>query len=59
MGKIVSNFFISLDGVVESPIAVGRGQRLFEDSPTHKLQLVDHSVFQTGVLPLTYTPASD
>jgi dihydrofolate reductase len=40
------------------PIAVGRGQRLFEDTPTHPLQLVDHDVFTTGVLNLTYVPVA-
>ena len=40
------------------PIAVGKGQRLFEDTPTHKLELVDHSTLKTGVLNLTYVPAS-
>lgn len=39
------------------PIAVGHGQRLFEDTPTHPLQLVRHEVFDTGVLDLTYAPA--
>jgi dihydrofolate reductase len=40
------------------PIAVGKGQRLFEDTPTHKLELVEHSALKTGVLNLTYVPAS-
>lgn len=40
------------------PIAVGYGQRLFEDTPTHPLTLVRSETFQTGVLNLTYTPAS-
>ncbi|MBA2337868.1 MAG: dihydrofolate reductase [Acidimicrobiia bacterium] len=39
------------------PIAVGHGQRLFEDDTTHRLQLVNHEVFETGVLNLTYRPA--
>jgi dihydrofolate reductase len=39
------------------PIAVGHGQRLFEDTPTHRLQLVDSAVLSTGVLNLTYAPA--
>ncbi|MDA0632650.1 dihydrofolate reductase family protein [Nonomuraea sp. MCN248] len=41
------------------PIAVGRGQRLFEDTPTHPLKLVRSETFQTGVLHLTYTPDTD
>ncbi len=40
------------------PIAVGSGQRLFEDTPTFKLELVNSETFSTGVLNLTYAPAS-
>ncbi len=40
------------------PIVVGHGQRLFEDTPTHRLQLVSHETFNTGVLHLTYAPAA-
>jgi len=39
------------------PIAVGHGQRLFEDTPTHPLQLVKQETFKTGVLNLSYAPA--
>ncbi|GGK75396.1 pyrimidine reductase [Sphaerisporangium melleum] len=38
------------------PIAVGHGQRLFEDTPTHPLKLVRSETFQTGVLNLSYVP---
>jgi dihydrofolate reductase len=38
------------------PIAVGRGQRLFEDTPTHPLRLVRHETFDTGVLNVAYVP---
>jgi dihydrofolate reductase len=38
------------------PIAVGHGQRLFEDTPTYPLQLVEHETFETGVLNLSYAP---
>lgn len=41
------------------PIAVGHGQRLFEETPTHPLQLVNHERFSTGVLNLAYAPADD
>lgn len=41
------------------PIAVGHGQRLFEDTPTHALKLVEHETFSTGVLNLTYAPTAD
>jgi hypothetical protein len=40
LGRIVSNFFISLDGVVESP---------------HEWHF-PHVVFDTGVLNLGYVP---
>jgi dihydrofolate reductase len=39
------------------PIAVGHGQRLFEDTPTHPLELKSSSTLSTGVLHLVYTPA--
>jgi dihydrofolate reductase len=38
------------------PIAVGHGQRLFQDTPTHRLKLVKSETFTTGVLHLTYIP---
>ncbi|NEE02803.1 dihydrofolate reductase family protein [Phytoactinopolyspora halotolerans] len=40
------------------PIAVGHGQRLFEDTPTHKLELVSNETLSTGVLNLAYVPVS-
>ncbi|MGR6317086.1 dihydrofolate reductase family protein [Micromonospora soli] len=40
------------------PIAVGRGQRLFEDTPTHPLRLTSNETLKSGVLNLTYVPAS-
>ena len=39
------------------PIAVGKGQRLFEDTPTHPLRLVSQETFSTGVLNLVYASA--
>jgi dihydrofolate reductase len=39
------------------PIAVGSGQRLFENTPTHPLDLIRHDTFENGVLNLTYVPA--
>ena len=41
------------------PVAVGKGQRLFEDTPTHKLELVSSKTFTTGVLHLIYRPAPE
>jgi hypothetical protein len=51
MGKIEANLMLH-------PIAVGHGRRLFEDTPTYPLQLVSNKTFQTGVLNLSYVPAS-
>ena len=38
------------------PIAVGHGQRLFDDTPTQPLRLVDSGTLSSGVLNLTYAP---
>lgn len=38
------------------PIAVGHGQRLFEDTPTYPLRLVSHETLKSGVLYLGYAP---
>ncbi len=38
------------------PVVVGKGQRLFEETPTHPLQLVASETFSTGVLNLAYAP---
>jgi dihydrofolate reductase len=38
------------------PIAVGRGQRLFEDTDTVPLDLVEHRALPTGVLLVRYAP---
>lgn len=40
------------------PIAVGKGQRLFEDTPTHPLELIHQETLQTGVIYTAYKPAS-
>ena len=39
------------------PIVVGSGQRLFENTATHPLRLLQQETFQTGVLNLTYATA--
>ena len=39
------------------PIAVGTGQRLFEDTPTHPLRLVSSDTFRSGVMQVVYAPA--
>ncbi len=40
------------------PIAVGSGQRLFEDTPTQPLTLLHSQTLDSGVLHLRYAPAS-
>jgi dihydrofolate reductase len=39
------------------PIAVGRGQRLFEDTPTHPLKLTGSETWSSGVILASYAPA--
>ena len=55
---LLANDLLDELALMVHPIAVGRGQRLFEDTPTHPLKLVRHEVFETGVLNLTYAPAT-
>jgi dihydrofolate reductase len=38
------------------PIAVGTGERLFQDTPTYPLELTSHKALGSGVLHLTYAP---
>ena len=40
------------------PIAVGKGQRLFEDTPTYPLELSHQETLETGVIYTVYKPAS-
>ena len=41
------------------PVAAGKGQRLFENTPTHSLELIQNKTFETGVLYLIYKPAAN
>jgi dihydrofolate reductase len=41
------------------PIAVGKGQRLFEDTGTVPLQLLESRTLPTGVMLVRYAPAGD
>ena len=54
---LLANGLLDELNLLVHPIAVGHGQRLFEDTPTQPLQLVKHETFDTGVLNLTYAPA--
>jgi dihydrofolate reductase len=54
---LLANGLVDELNLLVHPIAVGHGQRLFEDTPTYPLRLVKHETFETGVLNLSYTPA--
>ncbi|HEY3141435.1 MAG TPA: dihydrofolate reductase family protein [Acidimicrobiales bacterium] len=53
---LLANGLLDRLNLLVHPIAVGKGQRLFEDTPTHPLRLVSQETFSTGVLNLAYTP---
>jgi dihydrofolate reductase len=54
---LAANSLLDELGLMVHPIVVGHGQRLFELTPTHPLQLLHHEAFETGVLNLTYALA--
>ncbi|MPY93152.1 MAG: dihydrofolate reductase [Acidimicrobiia bacterium] len=54
---LLANGLLDQLNLLVHPIAVGKGQRLFEDTPTHPLRLVSQETFSTGVLNLVYAPA--
>jgi dihydrofolate reductase len=54
---LLANGLLDELNLLVHPIVVGHGQRLFEDTPTHPLKLVNCETFSTGVLNLTYAPA--
>ncbi|GAB3148582.1 dihydrofolate reductase family protein [Microbispora hainanensis] len=53
---LLANGLLDELNLLVHPIVVGRGQRLFEDTPAHKLKLVKSETFTTGVLNLSYVP---
>ncbi|MFI6501662.1 dihydrofolate reductase family protein [Nonomuraea typhae] len=53
---LLANGLLDELSLLVHPIAVGSGQRLFEDTPTYPLKLVKSETFQTGVLNLLYVP---
>lgn len=53
---LLANGLLDELNLLVHPIAVGKGQRLFEDTPTHPLRLVSQETFGSGVLNLTYAP---
>jgi dihydrofolate reductase len=54
---LLANGLLDRLNLMVHPIAVGEGQRLFEDAPTYPLRLVSQDTFSTGVLSLVYAPA--
>jgi dihydrofolate reductase len=54
---LLANGLLDRLNLLVHPLVVGKGQRLFEGTPSHPLQLVSHETFSTGVLNLTYAPA--
>ena len=55
---LLTNGLLDELALLVHPIAVGSGQRLFEDPGTHPLELLSSSRLGTGVLHLRYAPAS-
>jgi dihydrofolate reductase len=55
---LLANGLLDELALLMHPIAVGTGQRLFEDTPTTPLTLVHSATLDTGVLHLRYAPAT-
>jgi len=55
---LLANDLLDELALLVHPIAVGSGQRLFEDASTYPLQLLSSAPLGTGVLHLRYAPAS-
>ena len=54
---LLANGLLDELALLVHPIAVGSGQRLFENTSTHPLKLVSQKTFSTGVLHVVYAPA--
>lgn len=54
---LLANGLLDELALLVHPIAVGHGQRLFEDTPTQPLTLVSSRALDSGVLHLRYAPA--
>ena len=55
---LLANGLLDEIGLLMHPIAVGSGQRLFEDPTTYPLTLLSSAALDTGVLHLRYAPAT-
>jgi dihydrofolate reductase len=56
---LLANGLVDELGLMVHPIAVGKGQRLFDDVPNTPLKLVSSKTFSTGVLDLLYSTHLD
>jgi dihydrofolate reductase len=54
---LLANDLLDELALLVHPIAVGKGQRLFEDTPTTPLTLTSSEALPSGVLLLRYAPA--
>ena len=55
---LLANGLLDELALLVHPIAVGSGQRLFEDATTYSLKLLSSAPLDSGVLHLRYAPAS-
>jgi dihydrofolate reductase len=55
---LIANGLLDELALLVHPIAVGSGQRLFEDTPTTPFTLMHSQTLDSGVLHLRYAPAS-
>ncbi len=55
---LLANGLLDELALLVHPIAVGSGQRLFEDATTYPLKLLSSAPLDSGVLHLRYAPAS-
>ncbi len=54
---LLANGLLDQLNLLVHPIAVGSGQRLFENTGTQPLKLISQETYSTGVLNLAYVPA--
>jgi hypothetical protein len=54
MRKTVESTFVTLDGVF--PITLGEGDRLFAGIKTPRMQLIDTTRFNSGIVARKYVP---
>jgi dihydrofolate reductase len=55
---LLANGLLDELALLVHPIAVGSGQRLFEERATYPLKLLSSATLETGVLHLRYAPAT-